>query len=139
MNPASQAVDAVIENITIMRLEDPTKLGRLVFCFPRIRMQGAKHWGPSSLFVAAACAVARDPSSAVTQPAPIKRIGPGHPMPSLIVRLAGIEAVEYHVSKKNMERLLFVGCVVIQSDHKGFFVRIPYNSPLYHGKPYQFE
>ena len=136
---ANQVVDAVIENISVMRLDDPQQLDRIVFCFPRIRTQGGNHWADSSPFSAAACAIARDPGSAVTQPAPIKRIGAGHAIPSVIVRLAGIEAVEHHVSRKNMERLLSVGCVVIQGDRKGFFVRIPYNSPLYHGQPYQFD
>ena len=138
-NRANQAVDAVIDNITTMRLGDPSRLDRIVFCFPRVRTEWSDNWTDSSPLLAATCAVARNPGTAVKQPPPIKNIGLGHAIPSVIVRLTGVEATEHHVSRKNMERLLSVGCVVIQKDRKGFFVRIPYNSPAYHGQPYQFD
>ena len=41
---------------------------------------------------------------------------------------------------RNMESLLEVGCGVFQQDRRRrFFVRIPYDSPLYHGDPYRFD
>ena len=53
--------------------------------------------------------------------------------------MSGIKDVEYHVSRKNWERLLRLGIAVIQHDRNGFFVLIALNSPMYHGQPYQFD
>lgn len=133
------AVDSAIENIVSRRLNHPDLLDRIVFCFPRVKGDLDDHWRSASPIVAAACAIARAPETAVRQPPPIKYLSHGHPVPSAIVRLDGIAEVEYYVSRKNWERLLRCGCAVIQSDSKGFFTRIPFDSPIYHGQPYKFE
>ena len=133
------AVDAVIENVQALRLNNPNYLDRIVFCFPRIKGDMDDDWTEASPHVAAASAIARHPETAREQPPPVKPISHSHPIPSMIVRLSGIKDVEYHVSRKNWERLLRLGIAVIQRDRNGFFVRIPLNSPMYHGQPYQFD
>ena len=133
------AVDAIIENVQAMRLNNPDYLDRIVFCFPRIKSDMDDNWTNASPHVAAASTIARQPETAREQPPPVKPISHRHPIPSVIVRLSSIKDVEYHVSRKNWERLLRLGVAVIQHDRNGFFVRIPLNSPLYHGQPYQFN
>ena len=133
------AVDAVIENVQALRLNNPNYLDRIVFCFPRIKGDMDDDWTEASPHVAAASAIARHPETAREQPPPVKPISHSHPIPSMIVRLSGIKDVEYRVSRKNWERLLRLGIAVIQRDRNGFFVRIPLNSPMYHGQPYQFD
>lgn len=142
MKPVSmtnEAVDRVIENVQAMRLAHENHLDRIVFCFPRVKGEFGDHWQDASPYVAAASAVARQPEAATVQPPPVKYLPPGHPIPSIIVRLTGIKDIEYYVSRKNWERLLRSGFAVIQQDRDGFYVRIPLNSPLYHGQPYDFQ
>ena len=135
----NSAVDSVIENVQAMRLNNSNFLDRIVFCFPRVKSDLDDQWADASPHVAAASAIARQPEIAREQPPPVKSISHGHPIPSAIVRLSGITDVEYYVSRKNWERLLRLGIVVIQRDRNGFFVRIPLNNPMYHGQPYQFD
>ena len=138
-NRANQAVESTIAYIEAMRLNDSNYLSRIVFCFPRVKFEESDKWQDASPLVAAATAIVRNPEKAVIQPPPIKIFGPGHKLPSVIVGLNGITAVEYHASRRNLERLLSIGCVVIQKDRKGFSIRIPFNNPMYNGTPHQFE
>ena len=135
---ASLMVDFTIAKINDMRLRHPTRLSRIIFSFPRVLMDGSDHWIGSAPLVAAATGIARNPTKSVTQPPPIKKIGYAHPIPSMIIRFNGVRDAEYHVSRQSMERLLSVGCIAIQRDRNGFFARIPYSSPAYHGKPQNF-
>ncbi len=124
---ANEAVDAALDRIITARQSSANGLDRLLFVFPRVRTTWDKEWKDGSPVVAAAVAIARDPSSRVDSvPEPVT-YNLNHSIPSRLVLLDSIVDVEYHVSRANMERLLKVGCLVIQSYKRGkkYSVRIP--------------
>lgn len=136
---ANNAVEAMVSEIEAQRLSHPSYLDRIVFSFPRVMMDESGKWRDGSPFLAAAAVVARNPETRVNKGVDLRYYGVGHKIPSVIVPLEGIEDVEYHVSRSNMEMLLSVGCVVFQRYKKGFGVRIPLGHPLLTGQPFQFE
>lgn len=136
---ASRAVDVAVSEVENLRLNDPSHLDRIVFCFPRVMMDGSDRWGDGSGFMAAAAAIARNPETRINKDVPLRHYKAGHKIPSVVVPLEGIVDVEYHVSRASMVRLLSVGCVVFQRYRKGFGVRIPYAHPMLTGEPFQFE
>ena len=136
---ANAAVEFQITWITSQRLNDPTHLERILFAFPRVKLMWSESWQPASPLIAAATGIMRDPGSRREHVREPKTLGIGHPIPSRIVYLSGVTDVEYKVSKHNMERLLNVGCLVIQMVKGRAHVRIPFNSPAYHGQPRQYE
>ena len=135
-NRSDRAVESAIASIQAQRSRRPPEAGCVAFCFPRIRLEPNDGWLPSTPLVASAAVFSRNPTRTSAWFHSVKEFGKGHPIPSAIVRLNGVTAVEHHVSRHNMERLLHVGCAVVQRDKKGFYVRIPFDSPMYHGVPY---
>ena len=135
---ASRAVEETIRNIRSMR-KVHGGLDRLIFCFPKVKRVGDSEYKDGTAFAVSAAAIARNPSSRVDDTVRIAHFGEGHPIPSCFVPLQGIADVEHHVSKKNMERLLRIGCIVFQKYEKGFGMRIPYDNPTYSGKPAKFS
>lgn len=125
---ANEAVDAVIGRIITARENSAGGLDRLMFTFPKIRTTPSGEWKEGTAVVVAAIAIARDPSVRVeSAPEPVT-YGQEHSIPSRLVLIEGVADVEYHVSRANMERLLNVGCLVIQPYKRGkeFSVRIPF-------------
>ena len=136
-NRANHAVESAIADILAQRSRYPSQARCVAFCFPRIKLESNDGWLPPTPLVAAAAVVARNPTRPSSTWFPsFKEFGREHSIPSVVVRLNGVTSVEYHVSRHNMERLLRVGCAVVQRDKKGFYVRIPFDSPMYHGMPY---
>lgn len=133
---ANSAANAVLRWVTHQRLNDPNYLSRIVFSYPRIKQEGISKWTDGSALLAAATSIARNPESRREHIREPKTYDYEHSIPSIVVWLHGIVDIEYHVSRKNMERLLAVGCIVFQRNKRGFFVRIPFGSPLYHGQPH---
>ena len=137
---ANQTVEELLRRIKHQRSLSLNNLDRVAFCFPRIQQEGAEGWQYGSAFLAAAAVIARDPDARLSHVRKPKIYGDKYSIPSVVVWLNGIEDVEYHVSRQNMESLLEVGCAVFQHHRRrGIFVRIPFNSSLYHGEPYRFE
>ena len=138
---ADKAVDWVVETVNRERLAVPNFLSRTVFVFPRVRTspEDKSGWKDPTMVAAPAAAIALDPSSSVTQPAPLREWNREHPIPSVSVWLNGITDVEYHVSRKNFERLLRVGCITIRPSGRHFEMRIPWSNPLLTQQPFEFE
>ena len=111
---ANRAVVATIDRIDAARRSNADGLGRLPFVFPRVRTTRDGDWKDGTAIMMAAVAIARDPSVRVESvPKPIT-YDRNHSIPSRLVLIDGVVEVEYHVSRRNMERLLKVGCLVIQ-------------------------
>ena len=126
---ANEAVDAVLNRIVAARQSNANGLDRLLFAFPRIRTTHGGEWKDGTAVVVAAVAIARDPFVRVESvPEPVT-YGQNHTIPSRLVLIDSIVDVEYHVSRANMERLLKVGCLVIQPYKRGkkFSVRVPFS------------
>ena len=137
---ANAAVDQTISHIETARLSSASYLGRIVFCFPRVLTDfDEDRWADGSPFLAAAASIARNPDNRMNQDVPLRWYDAKHSIPSVIVPLNGIRDVKYHVSRRNIERLLLVGCIVFQKYRKGFGVRIPTSSPMLTDQPYSFE
>lgn len=136
---ADVAVDRAIAWVRHQRLNNPITHGRVMVAFPRVKVNRSDDWQDPGAKIAAAVAIMRDPSCRHDRVLEPKDIGVGHPIPSRIVYLNGVTDVEYKVSKHNLERLLKVGCLVIQVSKGRAFVRIPFDSPAYHGRPQQFD
>ena len=125
---ANEAVDAVIGRIINARENSAGGLDRLMFTFPKMRTTPSGEWKEGTAVVVAAIAIARDPSVRVESvPEPVS-YGQEHSIPSRLVLIDGIADVEYHVSRANVERMLEVGCMVIQPYKRGkrFTIRIPF-------------
>lgn len=135
---ASRAVDITVSNIENLRMNDPNYLDRVTFCFPRV-LTNRGEWADGSVYVATAATVALNPEKRVDKETPLRYYEVGHKIPSVFVPLNGIEDVEYHVSRRNLERLLSVGCLVFTPYRKGFGVRIPYGHPVLTKRPFEFE
>ena len=137
---ANQAVEESIGWIKSQRSGHPNNLDRIVFVFPRVKLQRVEGWQDGTALMMAAAAIARNPDKRRCHVPEPKYYGPEHGIPSYFVWLSGIEDLEYHVSKKNLQRLLEVGCAVFQrSGSRKVGVRIPLKNPLFHGAPFQFE
>lgn len=138
---ADKAVDWVVDLVSRERLATPNLLDRTVFVFPRVRTSPEEEsdWKDPVMEAASAATVARDPSSSVTQPAPLRQWNREHPIPSVSVMLNGVVDVEYYVSRRNFERLLQVGCVTIRPSERHFEMRIPWGNPLLTQQPFKFE
>ena len=137
---ADTAVDEAISRISAARLSHPSYLDHTVFSFPRVLTNfDEDKWTGGSIFLAAAASVARNPENRMNRGVPLRWYDEKHSIPSVIVPLSGIRDVEYHVSRRNILRLLSVGCIVFQKYRKGFGVRIPTSSPILTGEPYSFE
>ena len=136
---ANRAADVTVARIETMRMNDDSYLDRVVFCFPRVKSTYDNRWSGGSAFIAGAAAVALNPEERVNKETPLRYYEVGHPIPSVFVPLNGIVDVEYHVSRKNLERLLSVGCLVFTPYKKGFGVRIPYGHPVLTKQPFEFE
>ena len=136
---ANLAVDLTVSRIKSWRLNDPSQLTNVTFCFPRVLTDFDDDWTDGSAFLAGAAAIARNPDNSVNKDIPLRHYKVGHKIPSVFVPLNGIRDVEYHVSRMNLERLLSVGCIVFQPYRKGFGVRIPYGHPMLTGQPFEFE
>ena len=138
---ADEAVDWVVEFINRERLAMPNLLNRTVFVFPRVRTSSEDEsgWKDPTMVAAPVASIARNPSSSVTQPAPLREWNREHPIPSVSVWLNGITDVEYHVSRRNFERLLQVGCITIRPSRRRFEMRIPWGNPLLTQQPFEFE
>ena len=140
-NRDNEAIEQAIEEITTARKAGPNGLDRIVFCFPRVRLSSDEGtWRPPSVVVASALAIASRPHHAKVQPPPIKYYNSGHPIPSAVVTLSDVTAIEHHVSRANMERLLRVGCAVVRNGgRKRYEVRIPYKSPMLTNQPWDLK
>lgn len=137
---ANRAVKSTLNWIKDQRATSPDNFNRVVFSFPRIQQEGVEGLRDGSGLLAAATVIARDPDSRLDHVREPKIYGDEHSIPSVVVWLNGIRDLEYYVSRQNMERLLEVGCAVFQQHRRrGVFVRIPFNSPLYHGEPFKFK
>ena len=134
---ANKAVDIAISQIRTLRLKSPSNLDRIVFCFPRVLRDYYDGWQDGTPLLAGMVDVMRNPENPGYKDIPIKRYDDTHSIPSVIVPLYGIKDVEYHVSRRNLERLLSVGCIVFQPYRKGFGVRIPSGYPLLTGQPFE--
>ena len=137
---ANAAVDEAISRISAARLSHPSYLDHIVFAFPRVLTDFAgDKWSGGSVFLAAAATIARNPENRVNKGVPLRWYDEKHSIPSVIIPLNGVRDVEYHVSRRNIERLLSVGCIVFQKYPRGFGVRIPSSSPMLTGQPYSFN
>ena len=120
---AEEAAYRLIESIRWQRLQHPTGLSSGYFSFPRIKLTGDADWFPASIVVTSSIAAVMSPKD---PPAVKVKDLTKHPIPSYMVTIAGVEDLEYHVSKYNMEQLLRVQCIVITpSKHLSANVRIP--------------
>ena len=136
---ANRAVDLTVARIGSWRLNDPSHLDNVTFCFPRVLSDFDNGWASGSAFLAGAAAAARNPENRADKETPLRYYEVGHKIPSVFVPLNGVRDVEYHVSQKNLEKLLSVGCLVFTYYKKGFGVRIPYGHPMLTGQPFEFE
>ena len=92
---ANRAVDFTISYIDSLRSNHESYLGRIVFCFPRVRTNYDTGWVGGGASAIAAGVIARDPQSRTNQDVPLRYYNKGHSIPSVIVPLNGIEDVEY--------------------------------------------
>ena len=102
--PANRAVDATVSRIESLRLNDPSLLANVTFCFPRVRTDLDEDWSGGSAFLAGAgaAAAARNPGNRTNKDTPLKYYGEGYSIPSVFVPLNGIKDLEYKVSRANM-------------------------------------
>ena len=138
---ATAAAESAAAYVNQARMNGPNLLHRLVFAFPRVKIHGVSGWTSSSPTMAGVAAALRDPAKDWNiAPRKPKIYGPGHSIPSIMVPLNGIRDVEFYVSRRSLELLLSVGCLVIQvNKKKQGFVRVPLNSPLITGEPFEIE
>ena len=140
-NRDNEAIEQVIKEIITARKAGSNGLDRIVFCFPRVRVSSDESmWMPPSIAIAGAVAIASRPEQAKVQPPPVKYYNSGHPIPSSVVTLSDVTAIEHHVSRANMERLLRVGCAVVRNGGgRRYEVRIPYKSPMLTNQPWDLN
>ena len=138
---ATAAAESAAAYVNQARVNGPNLLHRLVFSFPRVKIDGVNGWTSASPTMAGVAAALRNPAKDWNiAPRKPKIYGPGHPIPSIMVPLNGIRDVEFYVSRRSLELLLSVGCLVIQMNKKKHgFVRVPLNSPLITGEPFEIE
>ena len=82
---ANAAVDAALSQVESLRINNPSHLDRIVFCFPRI-LSNDDEWVDGSPLMAAAVVIARDPEKQVNKEIPLRYYEAGHKFPPLSFR-----------------------------------------------------
>ena len=138
---ATAAAESAAAYVDQARMNGPNFLHRLVVSLPRVKTDGVDSWTSASATMAGVAGALRNPAKDWNvAPRKPKIYGPGHTIPSIIVPLNGIRDVEFYVSRRSLKLLLSVGCLVIQMDKKKQgFVRVPLNSPIITGNPFEFD
>ena len=137
---ADTAVGEAISRISAARLRHPSYLDHTVFAFPRVLTNfDEDRWTGGSVFLAAAASVALNPENRMNKGVPLRWYDEKHSIPSVIVPLSGIRDVEYHVSRRNILRLLSVGCICVSEISQGIWSADTYKQPNVDGSAVLFR